>query len=79
MVLPTFHHLNLAVEVPNGLFEVFDDIGRLQASSPRVLDGVPQAKAHVFGDIDALDARWMARVVLRVVDVVVIAGHGRFR
>jgi hypothetical protein len=53
-VLVTFSPLNFSVDIPPGLLEILDGVV-FQVCTPDVLDGVAKTKAHVLGDLDALD------------------------
>ena len=46
--------LDLLVEIPDRLFQVFDEIA-LVAGTPHILDGVTEVETHVLGYIDAFD------------------------
>jgi hypothetical protein len=59
--------MDLAADVPFGLFQIFDRVS-LEIRAPNVFDCVAQAEPHMLGDLDALNRRWMAGVVRRVVD-----------
>ena len=52
--LATFSPLNFSVDIPPGLLEILDGVV-FQVCTPDVLDGVAETKAHVLGDLDALD------------------------
>jgi hypothetical protein len=52
--LATFSPLNFSVNIPPGLLEILDGVV-FQVCTPDVLDGVAKTKAHVLGDLDALD------------------------
>jgi hypothetical protein len=66
-----FPALDLPLDVPHSLLEILDGIA-LQVSTPDVLDGVAETKAHVLGDLYALDTAGVLGVVLGVVDGVVV-------
>ena len=59
--------LDLAVDIPSGLFEILD-LAVLLAGSPDVFDGVAPAEVEMLGDCDTLDAARVAFVVRRMVD-----------
>jgi hypothetical protein len=59
--------VDLAADVPFCLFQILERV-TLQIRAPDVFDRVAQAEPHVFRDLDALNRRWMAGVVRRVID-----------
>jgi hypothetical protein len=61
--------LNLTLDVPSCLLQIFNSIV-FQICTPNVLNGIAQAKIHVFSDLDAFDAARVRRVMLGVVDFI---------
>jgi hypothetical protein len=62
--------LNLSIQIPACFLKVLHP--GFEIRSPNVFDGVAKIEAHMLGDLDALNAARMLRVVLwmvyRVVD-----------
>jgi hypothetical protein len=66
--------VDFSIEIPSSLLKVFDVVA-LMVSTPDVLDRVAETETHPLHYIDALDARSLAVVVERMVDV----AHVRIR
>jgi hypothetical protein len=56
--------LQFSLEIPDGFFEVF--LPALLKVPPNVFDRVPATKIHVFGNLNALNARRVSPVVAGV-------------
>ena len=57
-----------ALNVPCGFLEILRGIIILEISPPNVLHRIAQVEAHVFHNVDALNTRWVAVVMDRVVN-----------
>jgi hypothetical protein len=60
---------NLSIQIPACFLKVLHS--GFEIRSPNVFDRVAQVEAHMLGDLDALNAGWVLRVVLWVVNWVV--------
>lgn len=61
--------MDLTFEIPNCFAEVFFDAALL-SSTPYILNGVPETKAHMLCDLDALYTGGVLGIVRRMIDVI---------
>jgi hypothetical protein len=73
-----FSPFDFALDVPERFFEVLLGAVVLEVGAPDVFDGVAEVEAHVFGDLDTLDAGWVRCVVLWLVDLVGVVESDSF-
>jgi hypothetical protein len=62
--------LNLSIQIPTRFFKVLHP--GFEIRSPNVFDGVAKIEAHVLGNLNALNAAGMLRVVLWMVYGIVV-------
>jgi hypothetical protein len=73
LILLLLQSADLSVQVPPGLLQVLDLLGRiLLPGAPYVLHRAAQAQAHMLDDLDALHPGRVAIVVPWVVDRIVL-------
>jgi len=60
--------LNLALNVPSGFPQILHSrLSVFQPIAPKVFDSVPNIESHMFRDLYALHAGWMACIVFRMI------------